>query len=256
MLFKSHYDAVDEAVDVIQPHADLHEVPPAPVSAARQRLAKLLGQRAEANAEMQRARDAIARLVKAQSLDQPFVAELQRLDAAESEALRLWSGDDGDATPPAQDFERRAALERKIGECRSTAAAAQRAIPGLESEYTRASHRALSITWSVSATIGEILLEEVEPDFAAIVEAKASLSAAISRAEHGRETALIGVESIPADRRTVVASGFYTALAALESVRGRAIANPAPSYDRGDWAHLASRLAVDHLAVSGHQAEG
>jgi hypothetical protein len=80
------------------------------------------------------------------------------------------------------------------------------------------------------------------------VEAKASLAAAIARAEAGREIALKGVESIPADRRTAIAAQFYAGLATLEKVRIAAIANPAPSYDRGGFARLASDLAVSATA--------
>jgi hypothetical protein len=250
LLLKSHYDSGSDDSETAA------EGPPVPISEARRRLAKLLIERTEANSEMASARAAIAKLTATQNLAAPFEQQLAMLGEAESQALRLWSGDDGDATPPAQDFERRAALERKIGECRSTAAAAQRAIPGLESEFTRASHKALAITWSVSATIGEILLAEIEPRFVEIAEIKAALAAAISRAEAGREIALRGVESIPADRRTMIAAQFYAELATLEKVRIAAAANPPPSYDRGTWGAFARGLAVDHPAVSGHHAEG
>jgi hypothetical protein len=119
----------------------------------------------------------------------------------------------------------------------------------LEAALTRASNASAAISHAVAAAIGEILLEEVEPGYQAIVKAKADLSAAIARAEHGRELALRGVESIPQDRRLAVASGFYQALGTLEKVRAATMANPAPSYDTGQWRDLASRLASDPSAT-------
>jgi hypothetical protein len=108
MLFKSNNDySPDAGCDDAEPEATAAEAAPAPQSEARQRLAKLLEQRDQANAAMGAARASIAKLAKAQGLAAPFEQQLAMIGEAESNALRLWSGDDGDATPPAPNVEAR-----------------------------------------------------------------------------------------------------------------------------------------------------
>jgi hypothetical protein len=254
MRFKTEHEYPDAEVDDA-PETEAH-AQAMPTSDARQRLAKLLAERSEANGEMQAARSSIAKLTATQSLAAPFEQQLAMLCAADGEAMRLWSDAADDAAMPLPDVAAREALQAKISQAKASSAAAQSAIPALEQSYSRASNKTLGLTWCINAAISEILLEEIEPCFAAIVEAKASLAAAIGRAERGRDIALRGVEAIPAERRFAVAPGFYSVLEGVDRTRTLAISNPPPSHDPGPWAEFSRRLAVDHLAVSGHQAEG
>jgi hypothetical protein len=223
----------------------LTSAPSLPVSEGRRRLAKLLLERSEAEAAMQAARDAIGRLQGAVASPGPIESQIANLDASEANMIAQWSTAGG--TFPVLDVDRRRELDEALSEAKNKAAGAARAIPINEAAMTRASNAAAAISLAINVAIAEILLEEV--DYQAIVEAKADLSAAIARAEAGRELALIGVESIPQDRRLAVASGFYQALGTLEKVRAAAMSNPAPSYDTGPWRDLASRLASDPSAT-------
>jgi hypothetical protein len=248
MLFKSHYDAAAEAVDA--PDEAVAEGPPAPQSEARRRLAKLLTERTEAESEAQRARDALARLQGAIASPGPLESQLAALDSDEASRIAAWSNAGGPF--PTLDGERRHELEAALAECRTKAAGASRALPALQAEFMRASNKAAAIAGGVSAAIAEIVISEVELDFAAIVEAKASLAAMVARAESGRSVALSIAEGIPQPNRLAIAGEFYRSLGSLDGgIRVKAIANPPPSYDRGPWARLVADLASDASATIG-----
>jgi hypothetical protein len=247
MLFKSNneYDPADAGCD------DAHEAvaDAAPVSAARRRLAKLLLERDEAQGEMQKARDAIERLQAAASGPSAIEREIGALDLAEGSLISAWSSEGGDF--PKLDSDRRRVLEESLKKARDAASACARELPNREASYLRQSNTVAGISHAVGAAIASIILEEVRPAFAAIVETKASLAIAIARAEHGRERALSIIEAIPRDRRFAVAPQFYSELEAVDRTRALAIANPAPSYDRGPWARLVADLATDATATVG-----
>lgn len=120
MLFKSEYapdagsDDAPEAVAESRRSTSAEfspEVAPAPVSEARQRLAKLLLERDEAQSEAKAAQASIAKLNATQSLASPFEQQLAMLQESESQSLRRWSDDDSDAPPPAPNVEARLELE-------------------------------------------------------------------------------------------------------------------------------------------------
>jgi len=221
---------------------------PAPVSEARRRLAKLLIERDGAASEMSAIQGSLRKLALLASAVPPLVARLDLVRAGDAEAYRLWSELDTEAPAP-EPNEEGASLSRQIDAAKLSADTAATAVPLKDREFVAASNRHAAVTHSINAAIGEILLEEVEPDFVAIVEAKASLAAAIARAEHGRDLALRGCEAIPNDRRPTLAAQFYAALGKLETVRTAAMSNPPASYDRGGWAEFSRRLAVDHQAT-------
>jgi hypothetical protein len=245
MLFKKNYEPDAGSDDAPEALAEA-----APTSEARQRLAGLIADRSQANAEMQAARSSIAKLTATQSLAAPFEQQRAMLLEQAAQAMRSWSDGEGDEAPPVQDVERLSALERSIVTARGTAEAARLALPSKESEFLRASNKAASITWAVNAEIAAILLEEIKPCLVEIANLKSDLAMRAARAEAGLSHALGLAETIPADRRVAVAASFYTALAALQKTRDAAMSPPAPVYSNGaEW----SRLVAD-LAVSGHQA--
>lgn len=245
MLFKSNNEYDPDAGCDDAPEA-VADAAPAPQSEARLGLAKLLSERAEAQGEMEAARAAIGRLQGYVAAPGPIERDIAALDSAEAELIAQWSTSGG--TFPTLDAERRHELEEALADARNKAAGAQRAIPALEAKFTRASNRAGAISHAISAAISDIIIAEVEPCFAEIVNLKSDLAMRIARAEAGREIALRTVESIPNDRRLAIASEFYSALGAVEKVRILAMSNPPMAHDHGGWAEFSRDLASDATA--------
>ena len=218
----------------------------APLSEARMTLASLLRRREEALADQSAAREAIARLHQAIGGPAPIEAEIGALDSFEAELIAQWSTSAGEF--PRLDAEKRHHLGEALADAKNKAAGAQRAIQAVEAQHARAASKIAGLSSAVAVCISEIILEAVEPDFAAIVEAKARLAALIARAEGGRALALSTLEAIP--NRLAIAAAAYSALESVDRTRANAIASPPPSHDRGQWQRLAVALQVDHLAVA------
>jgi hypothetical protein len=138
MLFKTVHDYQPDSGcdDGVEAMAENSAAAPAPQSEARLRLAGLLRERSEAEAEAQKARDAIARLQDAIASPGPTEAQLAALDSSEASLIAAWSTSGG--TFPTLDAARRHELEAALAECRTKAQGAQRAIRSKPSSHAPA----------------------------------------------------------------------------------------------------------------------
>ena len=220
-------EAVDEVVAEAAP----------PLSEARRKLAKLLTERSEAQSESQRARDAIGRLQRAQTIVAPFEAELAQLSAAESEAYAPLVRPGRRRSPtPAPDCERREALTRKIAEAHASARAAASAIPSKEAEFTRASNRAAAIKGAVDATIARDRFGGSRAGIRGNRHREGELGGDDCARRSWARDRVEGRRGDPHRSGLAIASAFYSALGALEKVRVLAMANPAPwNADVSEW---------------------
>jgi hypothetical protein len=174
MLFKSVHEYEPAEVDD-GAEAEAPEAAAAPVlSAARQRLSKLRRERSEAEAEAQRARDAIGRLQSAIAATGPIESQIANLDASEANLIAQWSTAGG--TFPVLDADRRRELEESLADAKNRAAGAARAIPHDGSRRVRRWHQA-------AAARGAIFAASMTADIAARSVAKVpSLAPSASRA--------------------------------------------------------------------------
>jgi hypothetical protein len=247
-----------KTVNDYQPDAEIDDAPEAVAEAvltseARQRLAKLLSERSEANSEMLKAKDAIGRLQTAIASPGPIERDIAQLDSDEASLIAAWSTQGGNF--PVLDADRRQALGEALAEAKNRASGAQRAIPSLEAEYARAANSANAITLKINAEIATVILEESLPDVLEIATLKAVISDRMAVASEARELSLRMVESIPSPIRLEIAAGYFRAVGPWETARVAAASTPAPSSAGvAIWRDLADALRSDATAQVAHQA--
>ena len=223
---------------------------PAPMSAARLRLAEMIEAREKISASVDRVNASLSRLASAQTTDAPIAAELQRLDSAETEAFSVWSRSDTDAPAPTPDAAKRALLTEQLATARSTAEAARRAESGLIAERDRESAKLRGLPHAIDVALAQILVEESEPLIAAFDEANRAVSAKASRIEILRD--ILGTMARSAGDGEP-ARPFYTLLEAfntrLQKVSGRLPPDlDTASRHRLAWFALADQLRADAAA--------
>jgi hypothetical protein len=220
------------------------------MSAARLRLAEMIEAREKISASIKRTQISLDRLASAQTADEPLVAELQRLDAAETEAFAAWSRGDNEAPAPTPDAAKRASLTEQLATARATAEAAKRAEGGLIAERDRESAKLRGLPQAIDVALAQILVEESEPLIAAFDEANRAVSAKASRIEILRD--ILGTmarsagEGEPARPFYVLLESFSTR---LQKVSGRLPPDlDTASRHRLAWFALADQLRSDASA--------
>jgi hypothetical protein len=210
----------------------------------------MIAAREEISASIDRANAALTRLASAQTADSPIVAELQRLDSAETEAFSAWSRGDPEAPAPIPDAAKRALLTEQLATARATAEAARRAEGGLIAERERESAKLRGLPHAVDVALASILVEEAEPLIADFDEANRNVSAKASRIEVLRD--ILGTMARSAGDGEP-ARPFYALLEAfntrLQKVSGRLPPDlDTASRHRLGWFALADQLRSDASA--------
>lgn len=219
-------------------------------SPARQRLASLTAARDEISAAIDRATAALDRLISAQACQVPVVAELARLDTAESAAMAAWArrGREGDDAPT-PDVAAREELNRKLTDARAKAESARRAEGGLRDEVARESVKLAPIGLAINEALAEVVAEEAGDLIAGFLESQRATAAKADQILAARD--LIGdmarsaPEGEPARPLYIV---LETLNQKLEKTFARSVRADVAAANRAAWASLVGRLQSDASA--------
>jgi hypothetical protein len=211
----------------------------------------MIAAREEISAKIESAQGALTRLASAQTAEAPLVAELQRLDALETEAFSAWSRGDSDAPAPTPDVAKRALLTEQLAAARAKAEAARRAEGGLIAERERESSKLPGLARAIDAALAEILVEESEPLVADFDETNRIVAAKASRIEVLRDI-LEGMARSAGEGEP--ARPFYALLEQFNTRLQRVSGRQRPDLDvvsshRLGWLSLAESLRLDANAT-------
>jgi len=214
--------------------------------AARARLGEMLAACTELAAKIEANRAAAARLAGAQSNEAPIVANLARLDSAETSALLEFAAS-GESNMPTVDVALRAQLGQRLAEARAQADSARRAAEILDAEYQRLAGQLPAINSAVAAEIAQVVVDECGPLVDEFNSARAALEVKATRLRQAHELARDIAESAG---RGALSTPAFVALDALNGRLAKAFSNPAPddeaaSHSRMAWMILASGLRTD-----------
>ena len=159
-------------------------------SESRAVLAEAIAARDAIVAEQDRLRAAIARLTAAAAGAQGPERALANLDAQESAAAAAWAHEPEGTAPPKPDVEKRRQINDTLSAARAAAAAAQSAVPGLESHLVRASTQLPSILHAINNAIAQAMVEEASDLISDFEEAHRVAAGKALRLQIGREELL------------------------------------------------------------------
>ena len=128
---------------------------------ARERLAHLHKARAAAAAEVAEAQARVSRLRALADAAAPVKARLAALDAEEAARFSVWAKSEADAPPPAADNAARIDLQRELADAEARAAAASRALSGVEHEKAQAAAKAAAVEAAIPVAAAHAVLEEL-----------------------------------------------------------------------------------------------
>jgi hypothetical protein len=204
----------------------------------------MIAAREEISASIDRANAALTRLASAQTADAPIVAEIQRLDAAETEAFSAWSRGDNEAPAPTPGVAKRALLTGQLAAARAKAEAARRAEGGLIAERDRESMKLRGLPHAIDVALAEILVSEAEPLIADFDDANRSVSTKASRIEILRDI-LGGLARSAGDGEP--ARPFYVLLEAFNTRLQKVSGRQPPDLDTASTHRLGWLSLVDSL---------
>jgi chromosome segregation ATPase len=220
----------------------------APLSAHRQRIADLIGQRDGMQKNIAELDAAIERLGEAQAAVAPIEAELFAFDAESTKAMDEWSRSGGDM--PKADAHKRDKIARRLAEARAQADAATRAKESQYQERNRLAIEQARVNAIIAAPIADVLADEYVK---ALIDDHSTAKAALAKQEMkiGEALAAIGRcrDGLPQNSRDQAVASAAFDIARSWAEGAGLVFNTAVLWAQGDPTGRSARLSPRSTAI-------